>query len=56
MMRACKCTRADPACDRCNVSIDPRSRIETGSIVGVAGAAEMRICLSDKAGGSKDEN
>ncbi len=37
-------------------SIDPRSRIETCTIVCVAGAAEMRVRLADKSRVGKDEN
>jgi hypothetical protein len=48
MMCGGECAGADSSGDRRNIRIDPRSGIETGRVVGVAGAAEMRVRLADK--------
>ena len=56
MMRARECAGADSACDRCNIRIDSRSRIETGRVVCVARAAEMGVRLDDETRRSEEEN
>jgi len=56
MVCAGECARTDSAGDRCNIRIDSRSRIETGRVVSVAGATEMRVRLADKSRVGKDEN